>query len=463
MRNQSVPLIMSLVAIVVFGSTITINAQNVAKSCSYSDVQTAVKNAARGDTVTVPAGTCTWSSSLTLIQGINLIGAGAGNTVLKNIMGGANPHIIVQPDSTAISNEETFQIASFTFDGNNGTGQAIMIYGAADTGTKPFKNLIIGHNTFQNFGAGPANGCIYTRGQIRGVIYNNIFDRCNFILRPLGSDTTTEWSNTAYNNFSYGSADNLYFEDNTIKYSSPYTSTDTNGAMIQSEQGGRVVARFNLWDTTNLTVPGGMDSFWDVHGFQNYPGGQTGTMIVEYYDNMLSSPSSVNRLWNHRGSWGIFFDNTYTGPGTPNPNVDQYNGGCTNQIVPPSTNYDPEVNNTYVFNNVANGTTVMSMIAGLANACGISENADWWNYNSSFKGTTGIGRGLKSAIPATCTTGVAYWVTNEGSWNTTVSANTSGQFYKCISTNNWQLYYTPYAYPNPLRTAAPIGLKAVAK
>src|ERR1700675_2581488 len=130
MRNQSVPLIMSLVAIVVFGSTITINAQNVAKSCSYSDVQTAVKNAARGDTVTVPAGTCTWSSSLTLIQGINLIGAGAGNTVLKNIMGGANPHIIVQPDSTAISNEETFQIASFTFDGNNGTGQAIMIYGA---------------------------------------------------------------------------------------------------------------------------------------------------------------------------------------------------------------------------------------------------------------------------------------------------------------------------------------------
>ncbi len=38
----------------------------VAASCSRADVQTAIDAAIAGDTVTVPAGTCTWTSPVTI-------------------------------------------------------------------------------------------------------------------------------------------------------------------------------------------------------------------------------------------------------------------------------------------------------------------------------------------------------------------------------------------------------------
>jgi hypothetical protein len=453
MRNQSTSFIISLLALVVFGSAVTIHAQTAAKSCSYTDVLTAVQSTARGGTVTVPAGNCSWGSTLTLTQGVTLQGAGVGSTVITN-GGGDGTTLQISPDSTAIANDETIKVTGFTFDGA-ATGYALIgIYGAPDTGTKPFKNLIIATNKFQNTGSssGQGNTCIYNfSGQTRGLIYNNTFDRCDIILRPMGSDSTTEWENTAYNQFSYGSADNLYFEDNTILYSVPWTSAEGAAGWVESGQGGRIVVRFNTWNMANA---GGQSEFWDVHGFQNFygsPNGQTGTMIAEYYSNKFSNgASSVYRWIDHRGSWGMFFNNTYSGASSPDIEVNQYNGGCTNQIVPAPTNYNPLVNNTYVFNNTVNGT-IKPMVAGSVNSCGVTQNVNWWNYNSSFNGTTGIGYGVKSAMPGTCTTGVGYWVTDEGSWNTKLQADTSGQFYKCVSTNNWQLYYTPYTYPHPLQ------------
>jgi hypothetical protein len=69
--------------------------------------------------------------------------------------------------------------------------------------------------------------------------------------------------------------------------------------------------------------------------------------------------------------------------------------------------------------------------------------------------TSGVGVG--TALPATCTTnlnetggGVGFWKTNEGSWNTLLSANTSGRLYRCSATNTWTLHYTPFTYPHPL-------------
>ena len=44
-------------------------------------------------------------------------------------------------------------------------------------------------------------------------------------------------------------------------------------------------------------------------------------------------------------------------------------------------------------------------------------------------------------------------MTDEGSWNSTLPANTSGQLY----TGNgsaWGLKYSPYTYPHPLRKEA---------
>jgi len=457
MRRLNLVLMKLLFPLAFLGFTANAHAVT-ASSCSKTDVQSAINNASRGDTVNVPAGTCTWSSAVSITKGLTLSGAGVGITVIMN---GAGDGTVLQisPDSTAISNEETIEVTGFTIDGN-GTGYGLIgIYGAPDNGTKPFKNLIIVGNRIQNTGSTSGNGntCIYNfNGQTRGVISGNIFDRCDIVYRPMGSDDTTEWSNTAYNNFTYGSADNLYFENNTILYSTAYNSDDNYGGWIESGQGGRTVVRFNTWDMANITNSA---ELWDIHGFQNFYGssnGQTGTMVVEYYGNKVIHESASNYRWiDHRGSWGLFFNNTYSGGSSPDIEVNQYNGGCTNQIVPTPSNYNPIVNNSYFFNNTVNGT-LKSAIAGSSNSCGVVENSNWWNQNTGFNGTSGVGYGLLSGRPSTCSVGVGYWATDQGSWNSSGSGG-QGVFYKCTATNTWTLYYTPYTYPHPLTNGAPVN------
>ena len=72
----------------------------------------------------------------------------------------------------------------------------------------------------------------------------------------------------------------------------------------------------------------------------------------------------------------------------------------------------------------------------------------------TFTGKSGVGSGTKAQMLAITPTkvGVGFWVTDEASWDTTLPANTSGQFYVWDGTA-WVLKYTPYTYPHPLRNA----------
>ena len=63
--------------------------------------------------------------------------------------------------------------------------------------------------------------------------------------------------------------------------------------------------------------------------------------------------------------------------------------------------------------------------------------------------TCGVGFGSLADRPTTCTIGVAYWATDQGSWNQSGSGS-QGQLFKCTAANTWTLGYTPYAYPHPL-------------
>jgi hypothetical protein len=88
-------------------------------------------------------------------------------------------------------------------------------------------------------------------------------------------------------------------------------------------------------------------------------------------------------------------------------------------------------------------------------------NEHYYNYGGTvqssattpFSGATGVGVGTKVSPnyrPTTCTTGVAYWATDEGEWDSTNGATPDGQLYTCTATNTWTLSYTPYTYPHPL-------------
>jgi hypothetical protein len=77
-------------------------------------------------------------------------------------------------------------------------------------------------------------------------------------------------------------------------------------------------------------------------------------------------------------------------------------------------------------------------------------NRDFFDFNPSFNGTTGVGTGTlvptnSSAYSGApnCTTGVGYAVITNPAVPT---------LYKCVSTNTWAVYYTPYTYPHPLDT-----------
>jgi hypothetical protein len=419
-----------------FGATIT------AATSSYADVNTAVNTtAARGDTVRIPSGSSTWSSTLTITKGVHLVGGSGGTTTITR---SADVAIQISPDATAISNDETIEVSQLTIDGGGASIVMIDINGASAGGTKAFNNLMISSNIFQNGGTTTSGGGIISlTGQARGVIGRNTFNRCNVVGKIMGNDSKTEWTNTHYNNFAYGNSDNLFFEDNTIRYSSSYGGADPG--WIEIGQGGRLVIRYNVWSMSNAS----QTELWDIHGSQNWSGGsggQTSTMIVEAYGNGCYNATGY-RWVNHRGSWGLYFNNLVTGSG--GMSLDLYGvtspGRCDSDVG--AVGYTIEVNNTYFWNNSDDGS--ISSAAINTASCGVTENTDFFNYNASFNGSTGIGRGT-SAPGGSATTGVAYWVASTATPTTNSAVIQAGTLYKATAPNTYTAYYTPYTYPHPL-------------
>lgn len=459
----------------------------VAASASRDEVMDCISKAARGDTVNVPAGTeswaaesqgCTANTMLCMKKGIKLQGAGAGSTIITLTGTATNGAVCYEADADSISNNQPFEISGFTFDGGGVDYAEGLLNIKNSSTTTVLSNIKIHHNKFQNDnGNGTA---ISMNGPLYGVAYLNTFDKIAFSIRSFGYDDNA-WDIIPRE---YGTANNFYFEDNTIQ-----ASSSGNSGFYMVGQGGGIVYRYNSHDQTNSTG----QQFGDHHGLQSMETSEGGEcqsnpatcdptrrscdqwshIKSENYGNLFTNVEANILEWaTLRGSWTLMFNNLMnSGIGDRRPEYSQYScDTCISEVDRESTD-SMHIQNTYVWNNIA-GSTVMNLTKNLDMCEGspgspytITADIDYFNYDATFDGTSGVGCGTLASRPACasgCTLGVGYWATTQSCDTITpmvgVSPSTpiSGTLYKLTGAGTWTQIFTPYQYPHPLR-----GLGAV--
>ena len=321
---------------------------------------------------------------------------------------------------------------------------------------------------------------------------------------PAGSNQCwgcTGWSN---NDFSYGSSNFTFVENNLFEQ-----TAGAPGHMrhyISSELGARYVSRFN---TFSNNFPDSNADLHDAHGLCLVSSNGAGSRGGEIYDNTITGTGYDRGMQLRGGSWMIFSNVITAGGGNPiefNEYRAETSSSCdaTNNLAPiepswpvptngpslPTWNtnaawvpYAPangngyqlpqQVHNSYAWLNTAPGGAVINpaVPTGTEEQTYVQPNRDYWPYQTtgcSGTQTTGVCSGTRASRAANCTKGVAYWSTDQGSWN---NSGTGGQGVLdfCSATNTWtNAYYTPYSYPHPLQGAggggpAPTGLKASVK
>jgi hypothetical protein len=278
---------------------------------SAASVQALHNAALDGDTITLPAGTFSWTSHLTITKGVTLKGATTivgspsnptvidATVILDNVpRNGSGGGII----SAQLNANQSFRLTGITFrHGSNnvyGSNGAVRV---TSSGTQPNRSVRIDHCHFDHLYWAYTIG-IY--GWIYGVDDHNVFD-CN----PSGLSHLiwhNTWGGQANGNGSwadfpyYGSEKFWFIEDNTIRGSGPVTSGN-----IDVMNGGRYVARHNAF----------LNAAPNSHGTEGGP--QRGGRAREVYDNSFHWTINWGGQMQRSGS-AIWYDNTWTGVNSGN-------------------------------------------------------------------------------------------------------------------------------------------------
>lgn len=448
----------------------------------WGDVATCHTNASNGDTITVTGGSATVTTTTSITKYVTLI-CGGTCTLTDNVTNLAN--VLEITESTAGST----RLEGFDFVA--GTGWHVQPNGvvkiSATTNGLP---VLITGNSYAGGGAGD----FFIVNTNRGVIWENSMTgvpqggNCNntvsFLRHKPGAADSDSWTSVS----TFGSADtngdlHLYIENNNL---------DDLGEGIDIDDNGRAVIRFNTLTNTQLIAHGADTS-------------NVGSRYMEIYGNTIAwdssdkcgtdIPSNVNTFIAFRGGTSLIFNNSiadmtstawgnktelqfwveylrrnqgnyacWTGgyPGPYQSGWGYISGGT--QAGTTGLFFDREP--FLVFANTGAGNYASPSVQDYSpNDCGggahtvadyIQANREYYLANGSFDGTTGIGSGARTSRPATCTTGVFYFSTDQGgNWDTTGGDSTDGAVDKCTATNTWTNdFYIPKTYPHSLTQAA---------
>ncbi|HEY1789399.1 MAG TPA: hypothetical protein VGJ73_14665 [Verrucomicrobiae bacterium] len=285
--------------LLIFGVSHSVNAAVVnANSDSLSDVQSAVNQANPGDTVNVPAGTATWTGTLTVNNDIQIIGAGVGRSTLVDNVPRGNGTLI---SWNTVSNGFC-RLSGFSFNYLNTS----VAYGGT-VGIGGYSHAVrVDHCSFTNL----YNCEIQIDGWVYGCIDHCVFYNQNNSGFPI--EQYMDQYGGANNNYgdgswaapdSWGTTNALYIENCVFVGDNDVGSTAYDGY-----RGCRVVFRYNSCTNiifgTHGTETGGR--FRSIRSFEIYN---------NYFAWLSNSPSSYLCPWMVyiRGGSGVVYSNTAYG------------------------------------------------------------------------------------------------------------------------------------------------------
>lgn len=372
-----VPLLLAGVSLAAAGAASA--ASLSASSCTQSAVQSVVNSAADGDTVLVPAGTCTWSAALTINKPITLKGAGSGSGGTK-IMHGGGDHTLVSVDPGTKTGR--VDVSGFWFYGEAQTavGTAMRL-----DGPNGWKNLRVHHNVFE----GNYPWTISASTSTHGLIDHNTFKGRAYGIVLFG-DGASDWSRT----LTLGTGDFFFIEDNTFDFDDFYGSVGSPA--VDMNNGGRQVFRHN-------TV---RHSMWETH--DKARSGLVSANAYEIYNNSFSTTTGKWKGIDVSSGTGVIWNNKFAGsytvpigaidyktfqPGKLRPcdgtdpadqNVPGQSGWrCQYQIGTMSEGPSAYSYPLYVWNNTAdNGGVGMSCTSGCTH---VQSGRDYINNGSTAK------------------------------------------------------------------------------
>ncbi len=244
--------------------------------------------AQNGDTITIPAGTFTWSTGITITKAITLQGAGVGSTIIRDDVQSAQ---LIQWSLPA---GLPSRITGIEFqDGGRSNWQSdILLAVGSNTNGSKFR---LDHCKWNNL-----NGASVFDTVI-GVIDHNTFvmDRTGLPINIYGSywDGRTLGDGSWAASTGFGSSQFLFIEDNTFTHSDA-----SQKGITDSYGGGRFVVRHN-------NIFNGLIS---NHGTES-TGRTRGGRAMEVYNNTFTG-TDLNRFVGGVRSGGVLFhDNSISG------------------------------------------------------------------------------------------------------------------------------------------------------
>jgi len=325
---------LSFLLFLVLASTMTARAQSAATitaaSCQESDVNAVINGpthtAVNGDTIVIPAGTCTWTSALSVTANITIEGNGNPNSLPSQFGSGTLNTVIVDNGSGPVIQAEIpyssgalLRVSTLDIEPASSSTSLftpVSIAGICSSSGCPnirVDNIGFGLTTpWTEAGNGAPAAWMIRVDNVFGVLDHNTM--------PSGSVGTTlvDANLSAYlgvggygdNSWAqpdtFGGANVLYLENN-LNYSGGLTDCDNNP--VGGGIGGcRIAGRFN-----EVYAPNGTNGPLYVHGLDT-DGRPQGGRQMEYYGNTVNcigaSAACQNGTVFFRSGTGYVFGNT---------------------------------------------------------------------------------------------------------------------------------------------------------